>query len=1049
MSDLRLKKKNLGANIVDSTKVLFDNDTALRFKKADGSELEAIKFSSSDKLVLAAAMQLAVSPTENHDLVNKLYVDERFTDLIGLSPEELNSLEELAQALQNNPDIISSLNTQLLMKADLELDGNGDKKVLLVQIPELPISRIQDLGSALAGKASQVDFNALEQEVDQAKLDIDALELDMAGKASASVVSGIDTRLGVAEGEIDTLQSDMSAAQTAISGKASQVDFNALEQEVDQAKLDIDALELEMPNKADATVVSGINGRLVIAEGEIDTLQSDMSAANTAISSKASQSDFDDLDGYAQEIRSDLDDLDGYAQEIRDDHDAPQLEVNQAKLDIDALELDMAGKASASVVSGIDTRLGIAEGEIDTLQSDMVGKASVSSVSDLTGRVGLAEGEIDQLQLDLADKASQSDFDALYLTVTTEHDTRLDVAEQSISDLESGRVLKAGDSMSGMLSIADGSGPIMPVSDSDVAVKKYVDDQIDLATGSGSGVETALAGKADLVGGKVPESQIPAVAIVDTFEAASEAEMLALSLAEKGDVCIRSDLNKTFILSGSPYSELAKWKELRTPTDAVLSVAGKVGAVSLDKSDVGLGNVDNTSDADKPISTAANTALSGKANTALSNLGTTYINTFLYPATDGTQGVGSTTTAWAQMAAGAYLGRAASGQLTVITAALSRTVTFSVLSADITCSSAPNVSVSRVVHFTVSGGAMPGGLNANQRYYVKSISGSVMTVSSTLGGSAITITSAATGTVTAVFSQNMSLWAQNLGSTTISGYDIYISPNSVGGVIGTTSILGSSLNVSALLNMQNHIQPSASNLRDIGSSTKVFRDVFTSGIKFYGPSDGAFEGSIYGDAGSVGIGASSELVLNAGQKVTVSGSEMNIQAPVVMNYNMISGCSMVSGLDLPSNSWDATNKSYVDGLLAGKLNLTGGTMTGSISMSGGSIMDLASPFSDGDAATKKYVDDQIGASGVTYVQQRFEVDATMISNGYVDLSHEAISGSVSMFVGRLAYFSDGASPDYSMSVEGGVTRITFANALVSGSEALEAGDVIHVRFVRE
>lgn len=45
----------------------------------------------------------------------------------------------------------------------------------------------------------------------------------------------------------------------------------------------------------------------------------------------------------------------------------------------------------------------------------------------------------------------------------------------------------------------------------------------------------------------------------------------------------------------------------------VASVAGKTGAVTLAKADVGLGNVDNTSDAAKPISMATQTALNGKA----------------------------------------------------------------------------------------------------------------------------------------------------------------------------------------------------------------------------------------------------------------------------------------------------------------------------------------------------------------------------------------------------------------------------------------------------
>jgi hypothetical protein len=47
----------------------------------------------------------------------------------------------------------------------------------------------------------------------------------------------------------------------------------------------------------------------------------------------------------------------------------------------------------------------------------------------------------------------------------------------------------------------------------------------------------------------------------------------------------------------------------------VQSVAGKTGTVSLDKNDVGLGNVDNTSDVNKPISSATQTALDAKQNT--------------------------------------------------------------------------------------------------------------------------------------------------------------------------------------------------------------------------------------------------------------------------------------------------------------------------------------------------------------------------------------------------------------------------------------------------
>jgi hypothetical protein len=93
--------------------------------------------------------------------------------------------------------------------------------------------------------------------------------------------------------------------------------------------------------------------------------------------------------------------------------------------------------------------------------------------------------------------------------------------------------------------------------------------------------------------GKIPNDQIPALAISETFPIASQAEMLALSLADQGDVAIRSDLSKAFILRQSPSSVLANWSELLTPASTVTSVAGKVGAVLLNSGDVGLGNVPN------------------------------------------------------------------------------------------------------------------------------------------------------------------------------------------------------------------------------------------------------------------------------------------------------------------------------------------------------------------------------------------------------------------------------------------------------------------------
>ncbi|CAB4129436.1 hypothetical protein UFOVP116_7 [uncultured Caudovirales phage] len=53
-------------------------------------------------------------------------------------------------------------------------------------------------------------------------------------------------------------------------------------------------------------------------------------------------------------------------------------------------------------------------------------------------------------------------------------------------------------------------------------------------------------------------------------------------------------------------------------TNAVSSVAGRTGAVLLNKADVGLANVDNTSDANKPVSTAQSAAISAAQSAAIS-----------------------------------------------------------------------------------------------------------------------------------------------------------------------------------------------------------------------------------------------------------------------------------------------------------------------------------------------------------------------------------------------------------------------------------------------
>lgn len=99
------------------------------------------------------------------------------------------------------------------------------------------------------------------------------------------------------------------------------------------------------------------------------------------------------------------------------------------------------------------------------------------------------------------------------------------------------------------------------------------------------------AGNVLIVGedGKISTDVLPALALTEIHVVDDEAAMLALQV-QPGDVAVRNDESKTYMLKTTPASELANWVELKTPHDAVSSVNGKTGAVVLGTDDVAEGS---------------------------------------------------------------------------------------------------------------------------------------------------------------------------------------------------------------------------------------------------------------------------------------------------------------------------------------------------------------------------------------------------------------------------------------------------------------------------
>ena len=199
---------------------------------------------------------------------------------------------------------------------------------------------------------------------------------------------------------------------------------------------------------------------------------------------------------------------------------------------------------------------------------------AVSSVNTQTGAVVLDADDIDDSatthkfatasQLSKADSATQPGDNVSTLTNDANYITSAGAPVQSVAGKTGTVTLVKGDVGLG-----------------------NVDNTTDLNKPISTSTQTALDAKADLVGGKVPTSQLPALAITEYLGAvASQSSMLALS-GERGDWCIRTDLGSTFVLVADGGSSLSDWQELATPASPVQSVNGQTGTVVLGASDVG------------------------------------------------------------------------------------------------------------------------------------------------------------------------------------------------------------------------------------------------------------------------------------------------------------------------------------------------------------------------------------------------------------------------------------------------------------------------------
>lgn len=205
---------------------------------------------------------------------------------------------------------------------------------------------------------------------------------------------------------------------------------------------------------------------------------------------------------------------------------------------------------------------------------DSGGKVPESELPDIT-KIVIYEvsSEVDQLNLVVqqGDFCNRLDENKTYIALNSDNNS---LADWKALLSPAGGVV----SVDGQVGVVDLSAVYSAIS--------HVHSALEVATSLGftpedSADKDQVNGYPSLdAGGKVPASQLPALALTDVYVVSSEAAQLALPVQE-GDVAVRTDLVKSFIALNDVNASMSDWQELLNPTGGVQSVDSRSGVVTL------------------------------------------------------------------------------------------------------------------------------------------------------------------------------------------------------------------------------------------------------------------------------------------------------------------------------------------------------------------------------------------------------------------------------------------------------------------------------------
>lgn len=523
---------------------------------ADQAEADAVTAAALDATTKANAAQVAAelyadSLAPNYDPAGsaaaaqaaaELYADTAVSNLVDTAPEALDTLNELAAALGDDPNFATTVSTQIGTKADAtDLASHESATANVHGITDTSLLETQ------SGAQTKADAAQTAAEVYADSL---ASNYDPAGSSSTAQTAAQSYTDSVV-GALTTDDIVEGANQYFTDARALSATSGAYDPAGSAAAAEASATSYADGLAANYDPVGSASAAQAAAEAYSDSALGTHSTTTANIHGIADTALLETQTGA--QAKADAAQTAAESTAATDASTKANAAQSAAQSYTDAT---VAALTTDDVAEGITNQYFTDERAQDAAASMILGGSHTNVLVTYDDAAGT-------LSIEGASAYGTSSFETDFSGKTTD-DLTEGVTNQYFTDARALNATTSAYDVKGAAAAAQS------------AAQSYADSTFipDSDKGSANGVAT-LDGNS-----KVPSSQLPAIAITDTSVVASEAAMLALT-AQTGDIAVRSDVNKSFILAGTDPTLLSDWQELLTPTDVVQSVDGRTGSVSL------------------------------------------------------------------------------------------------------------------------------------------------------------------------------------------------------------------------------------------------------------------------------------------------------------------------------------------------------------------------------------------------------------------------------------------------------------------------------------